>query len=248
MAGAGGGPTVTAGTGGMNSGIAGPGVMWATGGTKSMQGGYPDPFAMGTMGMMGTACRVYPTQQLGPCYADGPMMRDDISDGMPGLPMRLSFLVVRASGCMPVPDAQIDIWHSGFDGVYSDYATGTICNPGMMTTQNMMFCRGVQMTNMMGRADFNTIFPGWYRGRTIHIHFTVRVGGRATITSQLYFEDAMTDEILAQGEYKPRGTRDTKNSGDNTFKSGGATPEQVLFQSAKRPDGALHAWKVLSIA
>jgi protocatechuate 3,4-dioxygenase beta subunit len=175
-----------------------------------------------------------------------PMMRQDISDGMPGLPVRLSLLVVRG-GCMPVADADVDIWHSGFDGVYSDYATHTICNPGTMSTQGKMFGRGVQRTNAMGRVDFNTIFPGWYRGRTIHIHFTVNVGGRATVTSQLYFEDALADEIVTQGDYSARGQRDTKNSADGVFRSGGATPEQIVMLTAKRPDGVLHAWKVLSI-
>jgi hypothetical protein len=68
----------------------GPG-MWAGGGTKSMQGGYPDPF----MGSLGTACALFPAQTLGPCYAQMPMTREDISEGMTGLPMRLSFLVVR---------------------------------------------------------------------------------------------------------------------------------------------------------
>ena len=218
--------------------------MWATGGTKSMKGGYPDPFAMGSPG---TACAVYPSQTLGPCYAQMPMMREDISDGMTGLPVRLSFLVVRGSACTPVPDAQIDIWHSGSNGIYSAYATGTICNPGSMNVQSQMFCRGVQVTSAMGRADFNTVFPGWYTGRTIHIHFTVRVGGRETKTSQLYFEDAMCDEIFTQGEYVSRGRRDTTNASDQIFKSGGASPAAVIFTTAKRPDGALHAWKVLTI-
>ena len=227
------------------AGVAGSGVTWAMGGTKSMTGGYPDPF---TNGPTGTPCVLYPAQTLGPCYAAMPATREDISDGVTGLPVRLSFLVVRSDGCTPVPDASVDIWHSGFDGIYSAFATGTVCNPSTMNVRSEMFCRGVQITNDQGRADFSTIFPGWYRGRTIHIHFTVSVNGRATITSQLYFEDALTDEILAQGEYAARGRRDTTNAGDSTFRSGGARPEQVLFTTAKRPDGVLHAWKALSIA
>ena len=238
-----GGSSVIAGAGGGTGMMGGP-VMWADGGTKTMKGGYPDPFAMG---MMGAACMVYPSQTLGPCYAQGPQVREDISDGLPGLPVRLSFLVTRANGCMPVPDAIIDIWHSGSQGIYSAYATGTTCNPGMMDVKSQMFCRGTQMTNAQGRADFNTVFPGWYRGRTLHIHFTVRVGGRDSKTSQLYFEDKLVDEILAQGQYAARGKRDTQNSQDMIFKSGGATPASVIMSTAKRDDGALHAWKVLAI-
>jgi hypothetical protein len=73
------------------------------------------------------------------------------------------------------------------------------------------------------------------------------VNGREAITSQLYFQDALVDEILAQGYYKARGKRDTTNERDGIFRSGNATPEQVLMETAKRPDGILHAWKVLSI-
>jgi protocatechuate 3,4-dioxygenase beta subunit len=231
--------------GAAGSGVAGPGVMWATGGTKSIMGPYPDPFMTGNTG---AACKLYPTQTIGPCYAQMPMMRSDISDGLGGLPMRLSFLVVKANGCTPVPNASIDIWHSGSEGFYSAYATGTICNPGMDDVKSMMFCRGVQTTDENGRCDFSTVFPGWYTKRTIHIHFTVRLNGNASVTSQIYFEDALSDEILAQGDYKARGKRDTTNATDTNFKTGGATPDQVLFTTAKRPDGALHAWKVLQIS
>jgi protocatechuate 3,4-dioxygenase beta subunit len=220
-------------------------VPWATGGTKTIQGTYPDPF---TMSAVATACTIYPSQTLGPCYAQMPMMREDISDGLNGLPLRLSFLLVRSGGCTPVPNASIDIWHSGSDGIYSAYATGTICNPGTVDVRSKMFCRGVLTTNEMGRADFSTVFPGWYTGRTIHIHFTIRLNNRESVTSQLYFEDTLTDEILAQGSYMSRGRRDTTNSSDSIFRSGNASPAQVLFSTAKRPDGVLHAWKVISIA
>jgi protocatechuate 3,4-dioxygenase beta subunit len=219
-------------------------VPWASGGTKSMQGNYPDPFTTGSMGAM---CTLYPSQTLGPCYAQMPATREDISDGVTGLPVRLSLLVVRSDGCTPIPNAIVDVWHSGFNGVYSAYATGTICTPGSENVLSQRYCRGLQVTDASGKANFSTIFPGWYTGRTIHIHFTVRLNGRDAVTSQLYFEDPLSDEILAQGEYAARGRRDTTNQNDSLFRSGGATPAQVVFSTAKRHDGVLHAWKVLSI-
>ncbi len=219
-------------------------VPWATGGTTSMMGGYPDPFAGGPTG---SPCVLFPAQTLGPCYAES-ATREDISDGATGLPVRLSFLVVRGDGCTPVPDASVDIWHSGFDGIYSAFATGSVCNPSTLDVRAQTFCRGVQVANAQGRVDFSTIFPGWYRGRTIHLHFTVRVDGQISITSQLYFDDALSDEILAQGEYAARGPRDTTNARDSTFRSGGAQPAQIVMDTAKRSDGVLHAWKVLAIA
>lgn len=208
-----------------------------------MKGGYDDPFEQG---MGGALCRLYPAQTLGPCYAGMPEDREDISDGARGLPLRLSFLVVRG-GCEPIPGASVDIWHSGFDGAYSAFGSGTVCNPGTMDVQSEMFCRGVRITDESGKAHFNTIFPGWYSGRTVHIHFTLRIDGREEVTSQLYFEDDLTTEIHAQGEYAPRGMRPQTNDSDFIFRSGGATAEQVIFDTAKRPDGVLHAWKILSI-
>jgi protocatechuate 3,4-dioxygenase beta subunit len=216
---------------------------WASGGTKSMKGGYPDPFATAPMGAM---CVLYPSQTLGPCYSAMPMMREDISSGTLGLPVRLSFLVVK-NGCTPIPNATVDIWHSGYNGIYSAYATNTTCNPTTMDVKSENFCRGVQATDAMGRANFNTVFPGWYSGRAVHIHFTVRVNGTEEVTSQLYFEDDLVTEIQAQGEYKVRGMRSTLNAGDAIFRSGGAKPDQVIMETAKRADGVLHAWKVLSI-
>lgn len=234
-------PGGAAGMGGMMD-VAGPGVAWASGGTKSMMGNYPNPFK----GDMGAMCKVYPTQTLGPCYADGPEVREDISDGKDGLPTRLSLMIVDSS-CKPIPNASVDIWAAGPDGAYSDYAAGTICNPaGGSSTMGQMFGRGVQMSDEAGQLNFNTVFPGWYRGRTLHIHFTIRVQGRE-LTSQLYFDDMLVDEILSQGYYKPRGMRDTNNMRDGIFRSGGASADQVLFQTAKRPDGVLHAWKVISL-
>jgi protocatechuate 3,4-dioxygenase beta subunit len=109
----------------------------------------------------------------------------------------------------------------------------------------MRFCRGTQTTDAKGRVDFSTIFPGWYTGRSIHIHFTVRVGGKEYITSQLFFDDMLTEEILLQPDYKARGKRDTTNKTDNILN--GKKVADYVFSTAKRQDGAMHAWKVLSL-
>lgn len=216
-------------------------VTWATGGTKSMRGNYPDPF---TSGAPGAACVLYPSMTIGPCYAQSPARREDISDGLTGLPVRLSFLVVRGSTCTPVPNAEVDIWHTGSNGVYSAFASG-ICNPDRLNVASQRFCRGTQLTNADGRTDFSTIFPGWYTGRSIHIHFTVRVGTRSYLTSQLFFEDTLNDEIMGTSEYVARGKRDTTNKSDNILR--GVDLSKVVLSWTQRSDGALHAWKVLQI-
>jgi protocatechuate 3,4-dioxygenase beta subunit len=215
-------------------------VPWASGGTSAMAGNYPDPFAGGA----GSVCALYPAQTLGPCYASPVQTREDISDGVVGVPVRMSFLVVASDGCTPVPNAEVDVWSAGSNGVYSAFASGT-CNPERLDVARLDYCRGKRNTDANGRVDFSTVFPGWYRGRTIHIHFTVRANGREYITSQLYFDDALSDELLRQKDYADRGPRDTTNRTDSILRGGNVAP--VLFETAKRADGTLHAWKTLSV-
>jgi protocatechuate 3,4-dioxygenase beta subunit len=204
-----------------------------------MRGDYPDPFAGGA----GTACGLTTAMILGPCYAST-LEREDISDGEPGLPVRLSFLVVRGDGCTPIAGATVDIWHAAPRGVYSSFPATTICNPGEEALESESFCRGVQTTDANGRVDFSTVFPGWYGGRAIHIHFTVRIDGNHYVTSQLFFEDSLNDEVLAQIDYASRGPRDTRNDAD-VFLPSDMAP--FLLSTAKRSDGTLHVWKLLVV-
>jgi protocatechuate 3,4-dioxygenase beta subunit len=203
-----------------------------------MRGDYPDPFATSP----GTACTLTKSMILGPCYANT-LEREDISEGAAGVPMRLSFLVVRADGCTPVAEAEVDVWHAGVEGVYSEFGPGTTCNPGTHDVTAQQFCRGMRKTNASGRVDFSSVVPGCYRGRATHMHFTVRVNGEEYVTSQLFFDDALLDEIEREPDYDARGTRDTRNTQDFILPQDGMS--QYILGHAKRPDGALHAWKVL---
>jgi len=203
-----------------------------------MRGGYPDPFADGP----GAVCALTCAATLGPCYADT-IERRDVSEGEPGLPVRLAFLVVD-DACRPVADAEVDIWHTNPRGRYTGPDAAAMCTLDDPAAEASRAFRGVQRTDAAGRADFDTCFPGWYAGRTIHIHFTVRVGGVASVTSQLYFEDALGDEIVAtQPLYRDRGPRDTTNLDDGLI--GAAALPDYTFQTQRLPDGALLAWKTL---
>jgi len=210
---------------------------WATGGTSSMtdQGSYPDPFADG----LGATCALTCSATLGPCYAQT-LTRKDISEGEDGLPVRMAFLVVDED-CQPVADATVDVWHTSATGFYSGDDAAALCTLNNADAESKRFFRGVQTTDANGRVDFDTCFPGWYSGRTIHIHFTVRVGGTSYLTSQLYWPDTLSDEIVAtQPIYKDRGSRDTTNASDGIY--GGAAYE---FAWARMSDGAMLASKAL---
>jgi protocatechuate 3,4-dioxygenase beta subunit len=213
---------------------------WATGGTASMSGDYPDPFTDDP----GPTCVLTCAQTLGPCYA-ATLVRKDISEGEPGLPMRLALRVVDEA-CKPIEGAEVDIWHTMPDGHYSAEDADPFCTGDDAHAESGRFFRGVQVTDANGRVDFDSCFPGWYTGRTVHIHFTIRVGQDEYVTSQLYFEDALSDEIIAtQPIYKDRGARDTTNQTDGVI-AAGAVGDYILT-GEQMPDGALLAWKTIVI-
>ncbi|RKG87979.1 protocatechuate 3,4-dioxygenase [Corallococcus sp. CA049B] len=226
---------------GTDAGVVDPG-FWATGGTAAMTAAaaYPDPFASG----LGTVCNLACEATLGPCYATT-VDRKDISEGHDGLPVRLAFLVVDES-CKPIPGATVDIWHAGPEGLYSGEDASDFCTSGDATARAARWFRGVQTTDANGRVDFDTCFPGWYSSRTLHIHFTVRVNGQEFVTSQLFFDDSTSDDIINnQPLYNTRGERDTTNQND-TVVSGDAVGD-YLFATQRMADGAMLASKTLVI-
>jgi protocatechuate 3,4-dioxygenase beta subunit len=108
--------------------------------------------------------------------------------------------------------------------VYSD------ANDRSFNTVGKIFLRGYQTTDTNGVAQFTTIYPGWYQGRAVHIHFKIRGAGASgqsyDFTSQLYFDEAVTDMVHAQAPYADKGQRRLKNDGDGIFRNGG---EQLLL-------------------
>src|SRR5262249_32354065 len=114
----------------------------------------------------------------------------------PGLPLDLQIAVYQfaAGACAPLPGAQVDIWHCDGSGLYSEVAA--------LGTAGQNFLRGYQVTNGSGVATFTTIYPGWYTGRTVHIHAKVRLFDASSnttteATTQLFFDDAITDQVFS---------------------------------------------------
>jgi protocatechuate 3,4-dioxygenase beta subunit len=168
------------------------------------------------------ACVVRPALTEGPYFVDEKLNRSDIrsdpADGSvrPGAPLRLALRVSRlARGvCAPLPGAMVDLWHCDAVGAYSD-----VQDPGGATL-GKKFLRGYQTTDGDGLARFTTIYPGAYRGRAVHIHFKVRsaAGGRVhDFTSQLFFDDALSDQVYAQAPYTGRGEQRLRNARDGIY-------------------------------
>ena len=177
-------------------------------------------------------CVMRPEMTIGPYFVDEQLNRSDIqtepSDNSikEGVPLTLAIGVfdVANNSCTPITAAQVDIWHCDALGVYSG-----VSDQGFDTT-GQQFLRGYQLTDGTGKVQFLTIYPGWYSGRAVHIHFTVRTAGADgndyQFTSQFFFDDTLTDQVHAQEPYASKGQRDTRNSNDNIFMGGG---DQLLL-------------------
>lgn len=187
-------------------------------------------------------CVVRPQQTEGPYFLDVKLNRSDIrsdpSDGSvkPGTPLRLMFRISRIDGnsCIPLSGAVVDVWQCDALGVYSDVQDIN----GLFDTRGKKFLRGYQTADASGTAQFTTIYPGWYPGRTVHIHFKIRTDPVAPrsfeFTSQLYFDDSITDQVHVQAPYASKEQRSLKNDGDDIFRHGGS---QLMLQLTKDAQG-----------
>jgi protocatechuate 3,4-dioxygenase beta subunit len=178
-------------------------------------------------------CVVTPAETEGPYFVDELLRRSDLTSGtsragvLNGLPLLLQIGVYSVSGsaCTPLSGAQVDIWHADSGGVYSDISA--------QRTVGEKFLRGYLLTDQTGMAQFTTIYPGWYPGRAVHIHFKVRIyssSGAKTyeFTSQLFCDDSVTDTVFAGAPYNARGTRDTRNTSDSIYTAGGGGQKLML--------------------
>lgn len=230
---------------------------WATGGTAAMVAAdsYPNPFATG---LADETCDLTCALTIGPCYAPTAPVRQDVSEGISGIPLRLALRLVEAdSECTPVAGAELEIWHCDVRGFYSasDANEVEFCTGNDEQALASYYGRGRAITDSNGVAYFDTVFPGWYHGRAIHIHFVVRrseyVGGvqdtNASVVSQLFFPEDLTAQIFSGVDgYIDRGQPDTTNTSDSVLGSTDVDPYLVGF--AQMTDGAMLAWKTIAIS
>ena len=160
----------------------------------------------------------------GPYYIDGEAVRSDITEGKPGMPLRLDLTVVDADTCRPIPGATVEVWHADASGNYSGFG---------QTTSNDTFLRGIQHAGDEGAVTFLTLYPGWYQGRTVHIHLKANNGGNTVHTTQLFFDEDVSDNVFATAPYNTRSGRRTTNAQDNIYQGGGA---QSTLQVSKDGD------------
>jgi protocatechuate 3,4-dioxygenase beta subunit len=188
------------------------------------------------------ACLLAPVLTAGPYWRDDPLRRSDLrsdsgpssgAEPLPGVLLDLALQVSTTSEnqCRPLRGAQVDIWQCDAQGVYSGV-------PELGTT-GRDFLRGFQITDDAGWVQFLTVFPGWYPGRTVHIHAKVRTfdpfGGVVTeVSTQLFFDDALTDAVFESAAYAGRGPRDTRNARDPVL---GGQPARLVSLTGDASSG-----------
>ena len=196
-----------------------------TGGSAGAGGSAGSGGAGGPAGTGGSgganACTLYPQQAAGPFYLDLDQLRTDITESKAGAGLRV-LIQVQDEACEPLKDLAVDLWHCDAVGVYSGFP-GQL---GGLDTTGETFLRGTQVTGADGTAQFESIYPGWYPGRTTHIHFKVHTSSTTEATSQLYFPEDVNAEVYATPPYDARGQKDTPNDLDGVV--GGALPPLAM--------------------
>jgi protocatechuate 3,4-dioxygenase beta subunit len=194
------------------------------------------------------ACTASPTETEGPYWVDEMLNRSDIRSDpgsgvvQQGLPFRMLFNLSEITGgtvCTPMAGAYVDIWHCNAFGIYSDVSA--------QNTVGQKFLRGYQVTDTHGNARFLSVYPGYYNGRTVHIHFRVRKFSGATVTfnfvSQTFFNDPTTTSIFQQvAPYNTRPARTTFNSNDMVYATGGA---QLLMRMSFNGNHAIASFNIV---
>jgi len=220
-------------------------------------------------------CTLTPEAEEGPYYVDYLKARADVTEGRPGVPLKLRIAIVDAKRCEPLKDAAVDIWHCDAGGVYSGFTAngggdnagrgfglpqaggpggrggrggpGGPGGRGRGPSDETRFLRGIQLTNNQGIAEFATIYPGWYAGRTIHIHLKVHLGGNAATekyaaghvshTGQLFLPEDITEQIAKMEPYLKHSTvHRTLHSEDNIFMRQGG--KQTLMTLDRLQNGS----------
>jgi protocatechuate 3,4-dioxygenase beta subunit len=217
-------------------------ALVACGGDSSLTSTAVDTTASGST----SACVLTAALTEGPFFVDEMLNRSDIrydpvtgalSDGVL---LNLTFNVTRASSsaCTPLTGAYLDVWHADATGTYSDVSG----NGNGTSGAGKKFLRGYQVTDADGVVKFVTIYPGWYSGRAVHIHFKLRIYAGSTktyeFTSQFFFDDTLTDTVQAAAPYNAKGQRNVRNTDDGIY-NGLSDAEKKVLTLATSNDGGV---------
>lgn len=203
-------------------------------------------------------CHVTTATVEGPYYIDKEIVRADIREDQPGVPLELELRLVNANAsCRPIAGAVVSIWHCNAEGEYSGYLFNDPNKLPDLSTVNELghvkhegterFLRGAQTTDADGKVTFRTIVPGWYTPRAVHIHVRAFLNEKTMITTQLYFPQSLINTIQStQDPYKARGVSIYTNEIDVVREQSGISGTEDILKVSARGDGSLHATMTLA--
>jgi protocatechuate 3,4-dioxygenase beta subunit len=231
-------------------------------------------------------CRLVAEQEVGPYYVADESLRSDIVEDKQGVPLSLRIVVLDAGTCKPLNNVAVDLWHCDALGLYSGFTKQNPMGPGgpppgfdpqhrdnrpgppegMMgrppenhPTDKLTFLRGIQLTGGNGTVNFRSIFPGFYMGRTNHIHFKVRVGGQGdgksyvaghtSHTGQIFFPEELTTRLMEHEPYTRHKIHRTTQAEDQVYNDqhGESSIARTAFVRADDLSAGLHAELIAAV-
>ena len=203
-------------------------------------------------------CRITTATVEGPYYIDQRIVRSDIRENQPGIPLELELRIANANArCSPIKGAVVSIWHCNAMGEYSGYLFNDPDKfPDLKTVNELghvehkdseRWLRGVQTTDAEGKVTFRTILPGWYTPRAAHIHVRAFLSDKTMMTTQLYFPQALLNTVQSTHEaYKDRGVSIYTNENDVVRHQSGISGTEDILKMTANDDGSLRATMTLA--
>ena len=249
------------------------------------------------MGIQPGSCMLMPEQEVGPYYVADELVRSQIAEGHPGIPLNLLLTLQDSRTCRPLANAAVDLWHCDAGGVYSGFVEQSRMGdrggfggrgpeppdgrsgppregrggpppggrgdmgppPGRGPTDTEKFCRGIQITGTDGVAAFTTVFPGFYMGRTNHIHFKVRLGGETrertykeghtSHIGQIFFPEELCARLMELEPYKSHAIHRTTQAEDGIFQDEHGVESMARLEPMRGTDftGGIRAYLVAGV-
>ncbi|KAE8206888.1 hypothetical protein CF327_g7468 [Tilletia walkeri] len=198
-----------------------------------------------------STCVLAPEVTEGPYFHhQGHPIRRHMAEYQLGLPFVMNIGVIDIETCKPAENILVDIWLANATGYYSGHP---VPHPhlknekpaesgkrkGMLsayprTNERENWLRAAYPTDANGVVQFTSIFPGYYTGRSTHVHTRVYtdwtplsngsyIGGPLAHIGQFFFEDELNESIDKMWPYSENPIKNTHgrtrnwNDGLNIF-------------------------------
>ncbi|KAH6655239.1 Intradiol ring-cleavage dioxygenase [Truncatella angustata] len=185
------------------------------------------------------SCILQPTVTEGPYWVSGELVRQDITDGEEGVPLTFDVQLIDTTTCEPLSNVALEAWYCNSTGVYGGVSARGNGNTNDPTIPYNTALRGIQYSDDDGVLSFDTIVPGHYTGRAVHIHIMAHIGattlangtiagGHVAQVGQLFFDQSLNEEVDTVAPYNTNTQAFTVNARDGIMAQEAATSDPVL--------------------